>query len=138
VTRPSPDVSWESRAFWGGGERGQLMIHRCHACGGWFHPPAPACYRCRSTDVRPEPASGRATVVAFTINEHQWLASFPPPYVIAIVELADDPSVRLTTNIVGCEPAAVHIGMSVEVEFDQAAADVWVPIFHPVVPQAAS
>lgn len=130
-TRPLPEASWESQAFWSGGEHGQLLVHRCHACSGWFHPPAPACYRCRSTDVGPEPASGRATVAAFTINVHQWLPSFPPPYVIAIVELAEDPTVRLTTNVIGCDPAAVHIGMAVQVEFDHVD-DTWVPIFRPV------
>lgn len=81
--------------------------------------------------MAPEPTSGRATVAAFTINVHQWLPSFPPPYVIAIVDLDDAPGVRLTTNVVGCDPSTVHIGMPVQVEFDHVD-DVWVPVFRPV------
>ena len=50
------------------------------------------------------------------------------PYVVAIVEIDEDPSIRLTTNIVGCEPEDVEIGMPVRVVFEHHAADdgdVW-------------
>ena len=74
--------------------------------------------------------SGRGTVVGFTVNQHQWLPGFEPPYVIANVALAEDPTVRLTTNIVGCEPDDVHIGQEVAVRFEQHD-DVWLPLFEP-------
>ena len=74
--------------------------------------------------------SGRATVVGFTVNHHQWLPDFEPPYVIANVALAEDPSVHLTTNIVGCDPDEVHIGQEVAVRFEQHD-DVWLPLFEP-------
>ncbi len=125
-----PDPTWESRDFWRGGEHGQLLIHRCRSCGRFFHPPAPACFRCRSTDVGPEPMSGRATVAAVSVSVHQWLPGFPPPYAVAIVELAEQADVRLTTNIVGCDPYDVAIGMTVEVLFEQWD-DVWIPLFAP-------
>jgi uncharacterized protein len=133
-TRPDarvlPALTHENRAFWTGGENGQLLIYRCRACTRFFHPPAPVCFRCRSTDVGPEPVSGRATVEAFTINAHQWFAGFPPPYVVAIVSLHEDPSVRLTTNVVGCAVADVTIGMAMEVDFEHWD-DVWIPVFKP-------
>jgi len=68
--------------------------------------------------------------VALTVNHHQWLPSLEPPYVVAIVTLAEDPTVRLTTNIVGCEPADVRIGHEVAVRFEQQE-DVWIPLFEP-------
>jgi acetyl-CoA acetyltransferase len=76
--------------------------------------------------------SGRATVVGFTINSQPWLPNFDlePPYVIANVALAEDPSVRLTTNIVGCDPEHVSIGQEVAVRFEQHE-DVWLPLFEP-------
>ncbi len=74
--------------------------------------------------------SGRATVVGFTVNQHPWLPGFDPPYVVANVALAEDPTVRLTTNIVGCEPDAVAIGQVVRVRFEQHE-DVWLPLFEP-------
>lgn len=129
--RPLPAASAASRDFWTGGERGELLIHRCSACGRFFHPPAPACFRCRSVDVGPVAVSGVATVATFTVNRHEWFAGFPPPYVVAIVEIAEDSSVRLTTNIVGCDVDEVHIGQRVAVEFEQWD-DVWIPVFRPV------
>ena len=74
--------------------------------------------------------SGRGTVVAFTVNHHQWLPGFEPPYVIASVALAEDPSLHLTTNIVGCDPDEVHIGLEVTVRFEQND-DVRLPLFEP-------
>jgi uncharacterized protein len=125
-----PDVTMESSAFWTGGAQGELLIYKCHSCHHWFHPPVGACFRCRSRDVGPEPVSGRATVAAFTVNHHQWFEGFPPPYVIAIVELEEEPDVRLTTNIVECAIEDVHVGMRVDVLFEERE-DVWLPIFRP-------
>jgi uncharacterized OB-fold protein len=70
-------------------------------------------------------------VVSFTINEIAWLAEYPPPYVIALVEIEEQPGVRLTTNILDCEPETVYIGMPVMVYFEHCG-DVWVPLFRPV------
>jgi acetyl-CoA acetyltransferase len=74
--------------------------------------------------------SGRATVVGFTVNRHPWLPGFDPPYVVANVALAEDPTVRLTTNIVGCDPDDVAVGQEVTVRFEQHE-DVWLPLFEP-------
>ena len=126
-----PEPSMESRAFWAGGRDGQLLILRCHGCGHFFHPPAPACWRCRSTDVAPEPVSGRGTVAAYTINRQPWLPGLPPPYVVAMVELADEPDVRVMSNVVGIPVEDVRIGTEVEVFFEEWD-DVWIPLFRPV------
>ncbi len=71
--------------------------------------------------------------MGFTVNRHQWLPGFEPPYAIAVVALDEDSSVRLTTNIVGCEPDDVHIGQEVTVRFEQQEEDpeIWVPLFEP-------
>jgi uncharacterized OB-fold protein len=137
--RLAPNPTPESHAFWTGGERGELLISRCHACGHFFHPPGPACWRCRSTDVAPEPASGRATVAAFTVNRQNWIPGFEPPYVVAIVELEDEPDVRLITNVVGVAIEDVKVGMAVEVFFEDWTpmsgdedSRVWIPLFRPV------
>nr|WP_231373509.1 OB-fold domain-containing protein [Nocardia sp. 348MFTsu5.1] len=88
------------------------------------------CPHCRGRDIGWEPVSGRATVVGFTINVQQWLPKFPPPYVVAIVALEEDSRVRLTTNIVGCDPADVSVGTQVRVVFEQVSENVWLPLFE--------
>lgn len=137
--RLAPSPTPESEAFWTGGRDGDLLISRCHACGHFFHPPAPACWRCRSTDVAPEKVSGRATVAAFTIDRQPWIPGFEPPYVVAIVEIAEQPDVRLTTNVVDVEPEDMRIGLEVEVFFEDwtglaggEETRVWIPLFRPV------
>ena len=51
------------------------------------------------------------------MNQQQWLPDFTPPYVVANIALDEDPMVRLTTNIVGCDPDDVSIGMPVVADF---------------------
>ncbi len=78
--------------------------------------------------MTPEPSCGRGEVLTFTINRQQWLPALPPPYVIAVVGLDDDPDLRMTTRLVDVEPEHVSIGMRVSVFFEEAG-DVWLPLF---------
>ena len=140
--RLAPTPTAESTAFWIGGRRGELLISRCHGCGHFFHPPGPACWRCRSIDVVPEAVSGRATVAAYTVNRQPWIPDFEPPYIVAIVELADEPDVRLITNVVDVSIEDMHVGLEVEVFFEdwtsmsgEEATRVWLPVFRPSQPQ---
>jgi uncharacterized protein len=128
--RPQPVPTSETAAFWTGGKDGQLFIYHCRACRRFFHPPAPVCWRCRSTEVGPVTVSGRATVASYTVNRQPWIPGFPPPYVVALVELAEEPDVRLMTNVVDVAPGDVTVGMPVDVFFEQWD-DVWLPLFRP-------
>ncbi|WGL54049.1 OB-fold domain-containing protein [Nocardioides sp. BP30] len=129
--RMLPEVTPDSRAFWTGGFDGELRINRCQACRQWIHPPVGACWKCRSRDVAPEVASGRGTIAAYTINQHPWFPAFPPPYVVALVELEEQPGLRLTTCLVDVDIDAVEVGMAVEVVFD-VQDDVALPLFRAV------
>jgi uncharacterized OB-fold protein len=125
-----PQVTPQNEHFWTGGARGELRLLRCRACRHWIHPPAPICPSCLARDVAAEAASGRARVVTFTVNHQPWIPGFDPPYVVAIVELVEQPGLRLTTNLVGCAPEAVRIGMPVRVLFEERDG-VWIPLFEP-------
>ncbi len=128
--RPLPELTPWTGWFWTSGADGTLRVQGCDDCGTLVHPPVPICPRCRSTSSSPTAVSGRATVVGRTVNQHQWHPDLVPPYVIAVVALAEDPAVRLTTNITGCDPGDVHIGDEVQVHFEQHE-DVWLPCFEP-------
>lgn len=129
--QPLPELAPDTEAFWTGGEVGELRITRCAACRVWFHPPAPVCPDCLSTAVGPEAASGRGRVATYTVNHQPWAPDLEVPYVVAIVELDDQPGVRLMTRVVDCDPDAVAINMAVEVIFDHHD-DVWIPLFRPM------
>ena len=127
--RPLPELTPWTSWFWTSGEDGQLRIQGCTDCGTLVHPPAPICPTCRSRSSEPTTVSGRGTIVGYTVNQHQWLPDMEPPYAIAVVALAESADVRLTTNIVGCDPDDVHIGQQVSVRFEQYD-DVWLPMFE--------
>lgn len=129
--QPLPSVNDDTAAFWEGGVDGHLHIHRCQACRVWFHPPAPVCPDCLSMDVAPESPSGRATVAAFSINVQPWAPGMVVPYVVGVVTLDDAQGVQLTTRFVDVDPAAMAVGQSMEVVFEQVD-DVYLPLFRPV------
>ena len=134
--RVLPRVTSANAHFWQGGAEGELRFLRCEACETWVHPPAPVCPACLSKRCSPEAVSGRARVHTFTVNHQPWIPGFDPPYVVAIVELEEDPSVRLTTNIVNCEIDQVEIGMPVKVCFEALPEDIFLPLFEPAVDSA--
>lgn len=129
--RPLPQVTEENEFFWTSGADGKLRLQECGACESLIHPPAPVCRYCRSLDVGVRAVSGKAALAGFTINERFSLPGLPAPYVVAQVAIAEDPRVRLTTNIVDCDPDKLELGQQVEVVFEQAE-DVWFPLFRPV------
>lgn len=132
--RVLPRLDDTNREFWTGGAHGELRFWRCQDCGFYLHPPQPICPIDHSKRLAPEAVSGRARVASFTINHQPWMPGLEPPYVVAIVEIVEQPSVRLTTNIVNCEPGAVRIGMPVRVVFEHHTdpdGDVYLPLFEP-------
>lgn len=99
-----------------------------------LHPPTPICPECLSLDLLAEPVLGRAAVATYLINHHLWMPGPEVPFVAAIVELIEQPSVRLRTNIVACAPEDVHIDMAVRVVFDHHPdpdGDIYIPLFTP-------
>jgi uncharacterized OB-fold protein len=130
--RPRPSDDPLATFFWASAADGVLRMLRCTACGFWLHPPAPRCPQCLCAEVAPQPLSGRATVESFTVNVQQWVPG-QEPYVYAIVEFPEQAGLRLTTNVVGCPPADVHIGQRVTVAFVHRH-EAYYPVF---VPEAA-
>jgi len=128
-----PATDMDTLPFWIGGARDELLIARCNRCAYLVHPPTSFCPNCDSRDVAPAPVSGRGTVYSYTINHKQWLPGLPVPYVVALVALEEQEDVRIPTNIVGCDPREVHIGMKVRVLFEQHE-DLWIPLFTPEAP----
>jgi uncharacterized OB-fold protein len=102
----------------------QPLIEYCADCARWVHPCTGDCPDCRATLVA-HPVSGRGTVFTYTVNHHRYNPDVPTPYVIAIVELAEQHNLRVAANIVDCEPDSVFCGMPVQLQV--ARADVKAP-----------
>jgi uncharacterized OB-fold protein len=129
MPRKLPALNADNRAFWQGGKQGELLVHRCAACSQYFHPPAPLCPRCASFDVAPEAVSGKGKVLSFTINYQAWAPDLEVPYVVAIIELVEQPGLQFVSNVVGIPVTDVHIDMPVRVSFLNVE-DVWLPLFE--------
>lgn len=135
--RPFPDVTGLSEPFWTGGETGRLMVQRCASCAHLVHPPTIRCPHDRSPDLAWEATSGTGTIESWTVNLHSWFPGFDAPYVVALVALDDDPTVRVLANLVDIEPDAVRADLPVEVLFaplvapDDPDDKVWLPFFRP-------
>jgi uncharacterized protein len=112
-----------------GGPTSQLLIEHCEACARWVHPAAGQCRDCGGS-LTPRPVSGAGTVFTYTVNHHPYNPEIPTPYVIALVELAEQSGLRVAANIVGCEPDSVACGMSVRLRPERGSAGA--PQFAPV------
>ena len=109
--RVLPKLLDNNRDFWTAGARHELRFWRCGDCGFYIHPPQPLCPRCHSKRMATEAVSGRATLASYSINHQPWMPGPELPYVVAIVEIAEQPSLRLTTNLVHCPHDRIRIGM---------------------------
>jgi uncharacterized OB-fold protein len=129
-----PKLTDTNRDFWTGGALGELRFWRCQDCSFYIHPPQPICPKCHSKNMQTEAVSGNATVATFSVNHQPWMPGPELPYIVAIIEIVEQPTVRLSTNLVNIAPDAVVIGMPVRVIFEHhpdPEGDVWIPLFEP-------
>jgi uncharacterized OB-fold protein len=124
-----PPISNLTKPFWDATREKRLVLQYCRADGRPVHYPREACPHCLGTNLEWRPASGRGVVYAFTVNHVPGSATpeKPLPYVVALVDL--DEGVRMMTNIVGCEPKDVKVGMPVEVQWEPLSDGRHLPVF---------
>jgi len=106
----------------------QLLVEHCDGCARWVHPATGECRECGRQLVA-RPVSGRGTVLTYTVNYHPYNPEIPTPYVIAIVELAEQDGLRVAANIVDCEPDSVTCGMPVNIRPEKGSGGA--PLFAP-------
>ncbi len=130
--RPIPPTSELTAPYWEAARRGELVVQRCDACEARPFPPRARCPRCGAASLAWAPVSGRGRVHSYTVAHRAPHPVFAAqlPLVIAIVELEEGP--RLFTNVVGCDPADVAVGMKVAVGFEPIDdSEMVLPVFTP-------
>jgi uncharacterized OB-fold protein len=130
VTRPAPVPYRSSEHYWSAAGSGRLALQRCPSGHVQFYARA-HCRRCGSTDLEWFDAAGHGTVHTFSVVHRAAHEGFTDklPYVFAVVELVE--GVRVTANIVGCDPHDVTVDLPVEVSFEDSIGDVALPQFTP-------
>ncbi len=119
----------ETEAYWQACNEGRLLVQRCAACGNHQFYPRLLCSACGSRDVDWQEASGSGRVKSFTIIRRPVTEAYADdvPYVVALIELAEGPT--MMSNVVGCDVEDVAIGMQVSVQFEQRTEEIAVPVF---------
>ncbi len=103
--------------------RYNLIATKCETCGEIFFPPRKLCPNCRRRGKLVEKKlSGRGKIYTYTVVYNAPLGfEMQLPYIIAIVELEE--GLRVTAQIVDCDPSEVYIGMPVEAVFRRISED---------------
>jgi uncharacterized OB-fold protein len=129
VQRPAPILTEDNHSFWEAAREARLVAQRCQDCGQLRHPPRPMCPACHSLQSQVVDLAGTGVVYSYSILHHPQHPSFSYPVTAVLVDL--DEGVRILSNLVGAEPGGPHIGMAVEVTYEQTADDMAVPVFRP-------
>jgi len=129
--QPAPDL--DTDGFWRATAAGTLMLCRCQTCGHWHHPPLEHCRRCAAATAF-EPVSGDGTVYTFIVQRQPAVVGYfdQVPYAVAVVELDEQPGLRLTGRVVDVDVDEVHIGLRVVARIDELPGGTYrVPVFIP-------
>ena len=100
---------------------GRLAFPRCAACGAWNWYPLPQCSRCQSDQLEWAEVAPLARIYSWTRAHYDFLmgGALAEPAVIALVEIADAPEIRLPVRqlAAGAQPV---IGEMVHLEVAQS------------------
>jgi len=127
--RPLPTTSPEAEPFWEATRERRLVLQWCTACDRVVQFPRALCPFCAQSFLEWREATGLGRVYAVTIENRPEAMGAGEPYAIALVDL--DEGARLMTNVVGCAPAQVRIGMAVRVTWEPLPDGRHYPLFEP-------
>jgi uncharacterized protein len=118
--KPVPEPDALTQFYWEGTQAGQLLVQRCESCGHYQHPPDVVCPKCLSQSLVPTAVSGRGTIYAFTVARQAFDSAYLDdiPYVLGLVELEEQPNLRILTNIVDTDLEQLTSELPVEVTFE--------------------
>lgn len=132
--KPLPLLDADNKPFWDACAAHRLVAQRCADCGSWRWPPCGVCPACRSWRAEWVGLSGHGVVSSFVIVHRPAHPGFADrlPYSVALVTLdGTGGGVVMVTNIDGCPPGEVTVGMAVRVVFHDMRGDFVLPTFVP-------
>jgi hypothetical protein len=131
VSKPLPFADIDTAPYWEAAREHRLIAQRCGDCGTLLFPPKPRCPACLTSELTWTDLSGTGTVYSFCVMHMSLIPGYEPPYVVAQIELDDQPGLRITTNVVDCAVDAVRIGLPVAVTFEERTPETTLPQFRP-------
>lgn len=128
--RPLPQPDLVTRPYWEAARQGKLMAQYDSVAERYRWPPLPYLGTGAGFDIEWRELSGRGTIYSYTIVQPPSHPAFEAPYVVALVEAAESPEVRIVANIRDVAPDQLRIGMPVVVRFE-TVEDFAIPYFVP-------
>ncbi|MEN3586198.1 OB-fold domain-containing protein [Streptomyces sp. ZYX-F-203] len=137
MTLLAPVVDADGAPFWRYAARGELRVQSCADCGRPRFPPRPCCPHCRSFAREWRAMSGRGRIWSYVVAHPPLPPAYAAlaPYHVVVVELADDPRIRLVGDLAGPSggdlappsPGDVAIGTRVRAIFTEEGMPRWTP-----------
>lgn len=130
TSKPTPQASPQSQAYWDAAAQGRLVLQCCAACGKIRHYPRLLCNTCYSDMVVWKDSSGRGKVHSWTVALHAFHPAFVAdiPYTLVTVDL--DEGVRALGRW-RCDTSPV-MGQTVQCSFDFNNAHGGDLVFKPI------
>jgi hypothetical protein len=127
--KPLPYADAESRPYWEFCRKHELRMQSCAECGEMRFPPRPMCPRCQSMQDAWVRLSGRGTIYSWIVVHPPVLPAFAgdAPYSVVLVQLDEDPRLRLVGNVVDVPIEELAEGIPVEVVFDDVTGEITLP-----------
>jgi uncharacterized OB-fold protein/acyl dehydratase len=125
----------DNKWWWDACDEGKVLIQRCKNCQTLRHPPRPMCGECQSMDWDSIESSLDGEVLSHTEIHHPKIPGYQYPLICAVIKLGE--GTNFVANVVGCEPADVHIGMKVKGRVEQVDEKTMLPQFYPAAATAA-
>ena len=117
-----PVASDRDAPYWEGARNGMLVLQKCVECELLSSQPRVICPRCHGELFEWSKVSGRGDIHSFGIVRQTTASGFEDevPYVVVHVQIAEEPTCYITSNLIVDEDEFDHltVGLPVEVTFE--------------------
>ena len=129
---PYPIPEYGTEPYWQACNEERLLMQRCKSCHKFRWHPAPLCVFCAHDVYAWAALSGRGRVHTWTVITHPVhpAAVARVPYVVVEVELVEQTNLRMISNLIDCDPAAITFGAPVTLAFTPHPNGQKLPVFR--------
>ena len=124
MPKQSPVPDEVTKPFWDACNEGKLIMQTCKACDRMQFPPEATCVQCGSGDnFEWREVNGKGKVHGFCTmyDSRIKLLQENQPFNIVVIELDDNPEIKMLSHLPGSAPEDVPVGASVQLEFEATA-----------------
>jgi uncharacterized protein len=126
-----PEITPSEKPFWEAAKLHVLTAYKCANCGT-FYSRVIHCVACDNPKMTWAKVSGKGEVFTFAVYHQLYHPGWKDeiPYNVSWIKLDEGP--LLMSNVIGCNNEDLHIGMPVEVVFEDINEEITLPKFRPV------